>query len=193
MSTNEFTYLGMGAALGRSGRRIACSEIRTEDAEVLAFKGRGEHRLSGDSRIRRARCIAGDQSRKESDEAQLRKPECRRGLRRSNLPRSRGNHSVGQRKCQFGSSTLPSLGRIRPDDPGETEITQESLYPVRVLGPLGASGLHTFSGLFDHSGDSPGLRNIDSVAALDLYDRRTRAGGHEALGTGWDHLVLGDN
>ena len=99
--------------IGRSGRRIACSEIRTGDAEVLAFKGRGEHRLSGDSRIRRARYrIAGDQSRKESDEAQCGKPECRRGRRRSNLPGSRGNHSVEQRKSVL---TAPvRAGSCRP-------------------------------------------------------------------------------
>src|SRR5439155_5835838 len=52
-------------------------------------------------------------------------------------------------------------------------------------------GLHTLRSLFDKRCDRLGLRHVDSMAALDLHDRRTCPLGHGTLGIRWDHLVVG--
>src|SRR5439155_2024351 len=58
---------------------------------------------------------------------------------------------------------------------------------------LSGGGLHTLGGLFDKSCDSPRLRHVDGVAALDLSDRRASPPGHETLGIRWNHLVVGND
>jgi hypothetical protein len=58
-------------------------------------------------------------------------------------------------------------------------------------GDLVRCRLRASGGLFDKLCDSPRLRYIDGVAALDLNDRGTRPLGHGTLGVRWDHLVLG--
>src|SRR6267378_6192248 len=68
-------------------------------------------------------------------------------------------------------------------------IRHRSGIPPELLSSGG--GLHTLGGLFDQSCDSIWLRHVDGMAALDLYDRRTRPPGHGTLGIGWDHLVVG--